>query len=137
MILFMLFAPFVLIIQFFCSAVNSFLRLCGRRGAPCEEHNVTLGFCSRCAFIQFFNIFNIVFNISTLLNFITTEYFNISTSFQQNFQHINLILFYALSFIFYGFQLFHIPYYYYYNKLYYITCACARVTFHVCACARL
>nr|DAE74746.1 MAG TPA: hypothetical protein [Microviridae sp.] len=38
-------------------------------------------------FYWVFNIFHIVFNISTLLNFSTTECFNNSTSFQQNFQH--------------------------------------------------
>nr|DAH72164.1 MAG TPA: hypothetical protein [Microviridae sp.] len=64
-----------------------------------------------------FNIFHIVFNISTLLNFITTECFNNSTCFQQIFQHSFFVVLLDAMLHFCSFQLFHILYYYYYNKL--------------------
>ena len=65
-----------------------------------------------------FNTFHIVFNISTLLNFITTECFNNSTSYSQFFQHCFLLLFSDATLKKVAFQLFHRPYYYVYNKLY-------------------
>ena len=73
-----------------------------------------------------FNIFHRLFNISTLLNFSTTECFNNSTSFQQSFQYLFLSFSNVLTFKFICFQLFHVLYYYDYNKLYIITRARVR-----------
>ena len=50
-----------------------------------------------------------------------------------------MLIFYDVTFQIYGFQLFHSPYYYYYNKLYIIdyvckyTCVRARFA-RACAC---
>nr|DAH74587.1 MAG TPA: hypothetical protein [Microviridae sp.] len=62
-------------------------RCCALRGATSSEARPWLSRLIPDCFYWLFNIFNIVFNISTLLNFNAIECFNISTSFQQIFQH--------------------------------------------------
>ncbi len=72
---------------------------------------------TRTRAILTFNTFNIVFNISTLLNFITTKYFNISTNFKQRIQQKiidkNNMITQKKHYI----QHFNKHYYYVYNKL--------------------
>ena len=72
---------------------------------------------TRTRAISTFNNFNIVFNISTLLNFITTEYFNISTDYQQNIQQKNITKNNMITQKKYNIQHFNKHYYYVYNKL--------------------
>lgn len=59
--------------------------------------------------------------------------FNISTSFQQVFNSEICLFFYVVALQIYTFQLFHSPYYYYYNKLYIIDDVCK----YTCVRARL
>ena len=121
---------------YFFGIFNSFL-IGHALGAVRRAKSMTRlsGFARRTAFnsFQHFQHFQQVFNIKLHKDFCAYCYtFNISTSFQQSFQLRIFLIFHVITRNYYCFQLFHSPYYYYYNKLYIIDyvckCACVRVS---------